>query len=168
MSSRILPIKAACAPELQEKSATLKVEIKTLPADNGTRGQRATPRPDSRTPSPSRFMKPERSASHLVAYLNLKATPNREAQRNARIIKCRGNWGRGQRGGKSGSPKRKETRRSPTKSEKKTNSLPWGGVGGGDDDDDKGVDKAAFQGSGSSHHLAAAESESNNRLSRDS
>lgn len=42
-------------------------------------------------------------------------------------------------------------------------------VGGGvDGDDDEGVDKAAFQGSGSSHHLAAAESESNNRLSRDS
>jgi len=49
VSSRILPAKAACVPELQEKSATLKVEIKILPADNGTRGQRATP---SRTPFP--------------------------------------------------------------------------------------------------------------------
>jgi len=52
VSYRILPAKVACTPELQEKSATLKVEIKILPADNGTRGQRATPRSDSRTPFP--------------------------------------------------------------------------------------------------------------------
>ena len=50
VSFRILSAKIACAPELQEKSATLKVEIKilVLPADNGTRGQRTKPRPDSK------------------------------------------------------------------------------------------------------------------------
>jgi hypothetical protein len=41
-------------------------------------------------------------------------------------------------------------------------------VCGGGDGDDEGADEAAFQGSGSSHHLATVESESNNRLGRDS
>ena len=142
------------------RSRSRSYQQTTEPAGNGLRLD-----PIAEPPSPSRFMKLERSASHPAAHLNPKTTPDREAQRNARIIKRRGNWGGGQKRWQKWEP---ETQGNETKPDKEREEDKFTPMGDGGDDDDEGVERAAFQGSGSSHHLAAAESESNNRLSRDS
>lgn len=75
-------------------------------------------------PSPSRFMKLERSVSRPAA-LNPKATLDREAERNGRIIKRRGNWGGGKRGGEV-EPEAQGNETKPDKERKEDKFTPMG------------------------------------------
>jgi hypothetical protein len=74
--------------------------------------------------------------------------------------------GRGARRWAKVEPETPGNKTKPDKEREEDKFTPMGGGGG--DDDGEGVEKTAFHGSGSSHQLAAVESESNNRLSRDS
>jgi hypothetical protein len=76
----------------------------------------------------------------VPAALDPKAAPDREAERNARIIKCRGNWGGGQRGGEV-EPEAQGNETNPDKEREEDKFIPMGGGDG----DDKEVEEVTFQ-----------------------
>lgn len=83
-------------------------------------------------------MKLERPVSRPAA-LNPKATLDREAEGNGKIIKRRGNW----RGGKRGGEVELEVQGNETKLDKERKEDKFTPMGDGDDDEEIG--KVTFQ-----------------------